>query len=103
MGNVISCLQDDTRDIFLDGIVARNRALNGDVVVVQILPQDQWKVARDMTAPGSGLLTNTGSEGVSGSQAGEVRFRLSRLQRIRQPERERGASRAEARTTLLSV
>ncbi|MEQ2188070.1 hypothetical protein GOODEAATRI_011209 [Goodea atripinnis] len=25
---------DDTRDIFLDGVVARNRALNGDVVVV---------------------------------------------------------------------
>uniref|UniRef100_A0A3B4B956 DIS3-like exonuclease 2 n=1 Tax=Periophthalmus magnuspinnatus TaxID=409849 RepID=A0A3B4B956_9GOBI len=39
----ISC-PDDGRDIFLDGIVARNRALNGDVVVVQILPRDQWKV-----------------------------------------------------------
>lgn len=38
------CSQDDTRDIFLDGIVARNRALNGDVVVVQILPREQWKV-----------------------------------------------------------
>lgn len=36
--------QDDTKDIFLDGIVARNRALNGDVVVVQLLPRDQWKV-----------------------------------------------------------
>uniref|UniRef100_A0A667YUL0 DIS3-like exonuclease 2 n=1 Tax=Myripristis murdjan TaxID=586833 RepID=A0A667YUL0_9TELE len=35
---------DGDRDIFLDGIVARNRALNGDVVVVQILPRDQWKV-----------------------------------------------------------
>lgn len=32
------------RDIFLDGIVARNRALNGDVVVVQLLPPEQWKV-----------------------------------------------------------
>uniref|UniRef100_A0A8C9YFJ9 DIS3-like exonuclease 2 n=1 Tax=Sander lucioperca TaxID=283035 RepID=A0A8C9YFJ9_SANLU len=32
---------DDTRDIFLDGIVARNRALNGDIVVVQILPREQ--------------------------------------------------------------
>uniref|UniRef100_A0A669CY94 DIS3-like exonuclease 2 n=1 Tax=Oreochromis niloticus TaxID=8128 RepID=A0A669CY94_ORENI len=31
---------DDTRDIFLDGIVARNRALNGDIVVVQVLPRD---------------------------------------------------------------
>uniref|UniRef100_A0A8C4GIE4 DIS3-like exonuclease 2 n=1 Tax=Dicentrarchus labrax TaxID=13489 RepID=A0A8C4GIE4_DICLA len=32
---------DDTRDIFLDGIVARNRALNGDIVVVQVLPREQ--------------------------------------------------------------
>lgn len=39
-----ACQQDDTRDIFLDGIVARNRALNGDIVVVQLLPRDQWKV-----------------------------------------------------------
>ncbi|KAM4727679.1 DIS3-like exonuclease 2 [Anableps anableps] len=37
---------DDTRDIFLDGVVARNRALNGDIVVVQILPREQWKVVR---------------------------------------------------------
>ncbi|XP_070775181.1 DIS3-like exonuclease 2 [Enoplosus armatus] len=40
---------DDTRDIFLDGIVARNRALNGDIVVVQILPREQWKVVRSDT------------------------------------------------------
>ncbi|XP_074506588.1 DIS3-like exonuclease 2 isoform X2 [Sebastes fasciatus] len=40
---------DDTRDIFLDGIVARNRALNGDVVVVQLLPREQWKVVRSDT------------------------------------------------------
>lgn len=44
MNNLILCLQDDAQDILLDGIVARNRALNGDVVVVQILPRDQWKV-----------------------------------------------------------
>lgn len=44
MSNLFLCLQDDARDIFLDGIVARNRALNGDIVVVQILPRDQWKV-----------------------------------------------------------
>uniref|UniRef100_A0A8C4Z586 DIS3-like exonuclease 2 n=1 Tax=Gadus morhua TaxID=8049 RepID=A0A8C4Z586_GADMO len=35
---------DGMRDIFLDGIVSRNRALNGDVVVVQLLPREQWKV-----------------------------------------------------------
>uniref|UniRef100_A0A7N6BLT9 DIS3-like exonuclease 2 n=1 Tax=Anabas testudineus TaxID=64144 RepID=A0A7N6BLT9_ANATE len=37
---------DDTRDIFLDGIVARNRALNGDIVVVKVLPREQWKTAK---------------------------------------------------------
>uniref|UniRef100_A0A8C7NRI4 DIS3-like exonuclease 2 n=1 Tax=Oncorhynchus mykiss TaxID=8022 RepID=A0A8C7NRI4_ONCMY len=37
---------DGKRDIFLDGTAARNRALNGDVVVVQVLPQEQWKTKR---------------------------------------------------------
>lgn len=37
-------MQDDGRDIFIDGIGARNRALNRDIVVVQIMPRDQWKV-----------------------------------------------------------
>ncbi|XP_019963076.2 DIS3-like exonuclease 2 [Paralichthys olivaceus] len=40
---------DDMRDIFLDGIVARNRALNGDIVVIQVLPREQWKVVRSDT------------------------------------------------------
>uniref|UniRef100_A0A8C2PPV3 DIS3-like exonuclease 2 n=1 Tax=Cyprinus carpio TaxID=7962 RepID=A0A8C2PPV3_CYPCA len=33
---------DGSADIFLDGIAARNRALNGDVVVVKVLPPEQW-------------------------------------------------------------
>ncbi|XP_053167468.1 DIS3-like exonuclease 2 isoform X2 [Hemicordylus capensis] len=37
---------DSTRDIFIDGVVARNRALNGDIVVVKLLPKDQWKVIK---------------------------------------------------------
>ncbi|XP_060623306.2 DIS3-like exonuclease 2 isoform X2 [Anolis sagrei] len=35
---------DGTRDIFIDGVVARNRALNGDIVVVKLLPKEQGKV-----------------------------------------------------------
>ncbi|XP_072543160.1 DIS3-like exonuclease 2 [Salminus brasiliensis] len=35
---------DGSADIFLDGIVSRNRALNGDVVVVKLLPPELWKV-----------------------------------------------------------
>uniref|UniRef100_A0A674HLH4 DIS3-like exonuclease 2 n=1 Tax=Taeniopygia guttata TaxID=59729 RepID=A0A674HLH4_TAEGU len=37
---------DGSRDIFIDGVVARNRALNGDIVVVKLLPRDQWKVIK---------------------------------------------------------
>ncbi|XP_037537388.1 DIS3-like exonuclease 2 isoform X2 [Nematolebias whitei] len=40
---------DDAHDIYLDGIVARNRAFNGDIVVVQILPREQWKVVKSDT------------------------------------------------------
>ncbi|CAN9503072.1 unnamed protein product [Ophioblennius macclurei] len=40
---------DDTQDIFLEGIESRNRALNGDIVVVQILPREQWKVVKSDT------------------------------------------------------
>lgn len=35
---------DGLYDIFIDGIAARNRALNGDTVVVKLLPRKQWKV-----------------------------------------------------------
>ncbi|XP_010221479.1 PREDICTED: DIS3-like exonuclease 2, partial [Tinamus guttatus] len=37
---------DGYRDIFIDGVVARNRALNGDIVVVKLLPKEQWKVIK---------------------------------------------------------
>ena len=33
------------RDIYLEGMSARNRALPGDIVAVKILPQDQWKTS----------------------------------------------------------
>ncbi|XP_043926615.1 DIS3-like exonuclease 2 isoform X2 [Protopterus annectens] len=35
---------DGIFDIFIDGITSRNRALNGDIVVVKLLPRSQWKV-----------------------------------------------------------
>ncbi|XP_073928104.1 DIS3-like exonuclease 2 isoform X5 [Castor canadensis] len=37
---------DGDRDIFIDGVVARNRALNGDLVVVKLLPEEQWKLIK---------------------------------------------------------
>ncbi|KAM9316129.1 uncharacterized protein PAF06_007098, partial [Gastrophryne carolinensis] len=36
---------DGMRDIFIDGVASRNRALNGDLVVVKLLPRDQWKAS----------------------------------------------------------
>ncbi|XP_006529361.1 DIS3-like exonuclease 2 isoform X2 [Mus musculus] len=43
---------DGDRDIFIDGVVARNRALNGDLVVVKLLPEDQWKPRITLSLPG---------------------------------------------------
>lgn len=37
---------DGARDIFIDGVVSRNRALNGDIVVVKVLPREHWKVVK---------------------------------------------------------
>ncbi|XP_011382020.1 DIS3-like exonuclease 2 isoform X1 [Pteropus vampyrus] len=37
---------DGDRDIFIDGVVARNRALNGDLVVVKLLPEERWQVIK---------------------------------------------------------
>ncbi|XP_055976968.1 DIS3-like exonuclease 2 [Sorex fumeus] len=37
---------DGDRDIFIDGVVARNRALNGDVVVVKLLAEEQTKAVK---------------------------------------------------------
>ncbi|XP_072264414.1 DIS3-like exonuclease 2 isoform X2 [Pyxicephalus adspersus] len=43
---------DGLRDIFIDGVVPRNRALNGDVVVIKLLPQDKWKVVKSEASEG---------------------------------------------------
>uniref|UniRef100_A0A3Q3INJ6 DIS3-like exonuclease 2 n=1 Tax=Monopterus albus TaxID=43700 RepID=A0A3Q3INJ6_MONAL len=60
---------DDTWDIFLDGTVARNRALNGDIVVVQVLPREQWKVNWTCLVVRSDTDTSEGaSEGTSESE-----------------------------------
>uniref|UniRef100_A0A665UJK2 DIS3-like exonuclease 2 n=1 Tax=Echeneis naucrates TaxID=173247 RepID=A0A665UJK2_ECHNA len=65
---------DDTRDIFLDGIVARNRAMNGDIVVVKVLPQEQWKVVR----------SDTDCEGASESEAQKEHMVQKKLEKKRE-------------------
>ncbi|XP_033642350.1 DIS3-like exonuclease 2 [Asterias rubens] len=39
--------QDGGADIFLNGLTARNRALEGDVVVVEFLHKSKWKLMED--------------------------------------------------------
>lgn len=42
-------LKDFKRDVAVVGMMSRNRALNGDVVAIQILPQEKWSVmAKEM-------------------------------------------------------
>ena len=38
-------LQDGVSDVYISGMKDRNRALNGDIVVVQVNTRDQWKVS----------------------------------------------------------
>uniref|UniRef100_A0A8D3AKY1 DIS3-like exonuclease 2 n=1 Tax=Scophthalmus maximus TaxID=52904 RepID=A0A8D3AKY1_SCOMX len=67
---------NDKRDIFLDGIVSRNRALNGDVVVVQVLPPEQWKVVR----------SDTECEGASESETKREHVVQKKLERTPRPD-----------------
>ncbi|XP_056421507.1 DIS3-like exonuclease 2 isoform X2 [Hyla sarda] len=48
---------DGLRDIFIDGVVSRNRALNGDIVVVKLLPREQWKVIKQEVYDGESVST----------------------------------------------
>ncbi|XP_040284369.1 DIS3-like exonuclease 2 isoform X1 [Bufo bufo] len=52
---------DGIRDIFIEGVVSRNRALNGDIVVVRLLPREQWKVVKPEVCDGdkTSALTDT--------------------------------------------
>uniref|UniRef100_A0A667ZMM2 DIS3-like exonuclease 2 n=1 Tax=Myripristis murdjan TaxID=586833 RepID=A0A667ZMM2_9TELE len=76
---------DGDRDIFLDGIVARNRALNGDVVVVQILPRDQWKVI--YSNPYTVVRSDTDCEGSTESEP-----QTGRMAQTAQKKKERDPS-----------
>ncbi|XP_077343772.1 DIS3-like exonuclease 2 isoform X1 [Lithobates pipiens] len=49
------------RDLFIDGVEPRNRALNGDVVVVKLLPQDKWKVIKPEATAAQNDTNNAGS------------------------------------------
>ncbi|XP_072428623.1 DIS3-like exonuclease 2 isoform X1 [Chiloscyllium punctatum] len=48
---------DGNRDIFINGVISRNRALNGDIVVVKLLPKEKWKI---IIPDGDGSETQSG-------------------------------------------
>ncbi|XP_041031967.1 DIS3-like exonuclease 2 isoform X1 [Carcharodon carcharias] len=62
---------DGNRDIFIDGIISRNRALNGDVVVVKLLPKEKWKV---IVPEGDGSETNTAAQSDMAGGGNNVNF-----------------------------
>lgn len=37
-------MQNEGLDIFIDGVFDRNRALDGDEVVIALHPEEKWKV-----------------------------------------------------------
>ncbi|XP_067851360.1 DIS3-like exonuclease 2 isoform X2 [Heptranchias perlo] len=62
---------DGNRDIFIEGIISRNRALNGDVVVVKLLPKEQWKV---IVSEGNGSETNVLAQSDVPGEVNNVNF-----------------------------
>uniref|UniRef100_UPI00398F3F42 DIS3-like exonuclease 2 isoform X2 n=1 Tax=Pristiophorus japonicus TaxID=55135 RepID=UPI00398F3F42 len=62
---------DGNRDIFIDGIISRNRAMNGDVVVVKLLPKEQWKV---IVPEENGLETNALAQSDVPGEVNNVNF-----------------------------
>ncbi len=36
------------KDIYLDGLISRNRAIEGDTVIVELYPQNKWKVLKNI-------------------------------------------------------
>ena len=50
------------RDVLIEGMLRRNRALNGDVVALEILPRDDWKIMKGELDYNGLSLGNTDSE-----------------------------------------
>ncbi|XP_066911214.1 DIS3-like exonuclease 2 [Clytia hemisphaerica] len=42
----ISSIDSSERDIYIEGVAARNRSLPGDIVAVQLNPKEEWKTNR---------------------------------------------------------
>jgi len=63
------------RDIYIDGLVSRNRALQGDMVAVKILPRDQWKT----------VLVSTGKPKATVEEANSTSTETSKVSEVEEP------------------
>lgn len=69
-----------TRPILLVGRESMNRAVDGDVVAVQMLPKDQWKAATEEVIDADAALKNDDAEGSDGEGGADddIESRLAR-------------------------
>jgi len=52
--------EESGSDVLISGMAARNRAVHGDFVVVEILPRSQWQGrSTAILEPGAGRLPNS--------------------------------------------
>ncbi|CAH1240354.1 DIS3L2 [Branchiostoma lanceolatum] len=56
---------DGMSDLYIPGIHARNRALNGDIVVLKVLPRSEWRVLQQEYEQFKNLKASATSEGAS--------------------------------------
>ena len=61
---------DGKSDIYLGGLCTRNRALEGDVVVIQLNPREEWKVLMDEVE----YCANSLAENLKGLRVGASEF-----------------------------
>ncbi|KAG6817260.1 hypothetical protein H0H87_010921 [Tephrocybe sp. NHM501043] len=69
-----------TKPILLIGRENMNRAVNGDVVVVEVFPESEWKAPADEVVDQDSTLKNDDAEGL-GDEADEEEDQFSRLEK----------------------
>ncbi|EPQ31086.1 uncharacterized protein PFL1_01275 [Pseudozyma flocculosa PF-1] len=79
------------RPVLLVGREAMNRAIDGDIVAVQILPKEEWKAATEEVIDADAALRNDDVEGSDGEGGNEEDDEEARLARKEQADAEANA------------
>ncbi|XP_065226158.1 DIS3-like exonuclease 2 [Planococcus citri] len=69
---------DDGRDIFIDGVYDRNRALDGDEVFVALHPEEKWKVHNDESVQKCGKVVYISKRNHPGTAVGHLKITFKR-------------------------